>query len=288
MPITGIDHIMIAVPDLAAAAGDLAAATGLRADRHAVHPTFGTANRVTRVPGLYLELITVVDRELAGGFHVGQRMAEVIADDGGPLAFVLGTRDLVATVDELTATGLPIDEPFGGSGVRDDGSTIRSFWIAGHGEEFRTGRLPSLIEYGQPGEDDPVPDDLGYRLHGLARVDVAVSDLDDGIDRYATLFGRAPARGVDRVLDVPTAEFTLPDRRAVRLIGPGPAKREGLFGMALGVADLDEALDAVRARGVGTTATGVGGEVLLDPARTMNTRISLLATAAPFATPPQD
>ena len=219
MPITGIDHIMLAVGDLTAAADELASSMGLLADRHAVHPDFGTANRVTRVPGLYLELITVTDREMAAGWHVGQRMVEVLADGGGLLAFVLGARDLVATVDELTATGLPIDEPFGGSGVRDDGSTIRSFWIAGHGEEFRAGRLPSLIEYGQPGEDDPVPATLGYRLRGLARVDVAVSDLDDGIDRYTTLFGTAPVRGADLVLDVPTAEFTLPDRRTVRLIG---------------------------------------------------------------------
>jgi catechol 2,3-dioxygenase-like lactoylglutathione lyase family enzyme len=276
MPITGIDHIMLAVPDLTAAADRLAAALGLVANRHATHPDFGTANRVLRVPGLYLELITIVDGEIAGKWHVGRRMREVLADGGGPLAFVLGARDMAATVDELTAAGLPIDPPYEASGVRDDGTTIRTFRLAGYGEEFRTGRLPSLVEYGQPGEDDPVPDDLGYTLRGLVRVDVAVADLEDGIRRYSTLFDTAPATGYDAVLDVPTAEFVLPDSRTVRLVGPGAAAREGLFGIAIGVADLDAAIAAATTRGIELSGTGTDGEVLLDPASTLNTRITLL------------
>jgi hypothetical protein len=203
-------------------------------------------------------------------------MTEVISDGGGPLAFVLGARDMPATVDELTAAGLPIDPPYEASGVRDDGSTIRTFWLAGYGEEFRTGRLPSLVEYGQPAENDPPPDDLGYTLRGLVRVDVAVADLEDGSRRYSTLFGASPTPGFDGVLDVPTAEFTLPDSRTVRLIGPGVAPREGLFGIAIGVTDLHEAIAATTGRGIELFGTGVDDEVLVDPARTLNTRITLL------------
>jgi hypothetical protein len=276
MPITGIDHVMLAVPDLAAAAAGLTAALGLVPNRRAAHPDFGTANRVLRVPGLYLELITIVDGEIARKWHVGRRMTEVLADGGGPLAFVLGARDMVATVDELTAAGLPVDPPYEASGVRDDGTTIRTFRLAGYGEEFRTGRLPSLVEYGQPAEDDPVPGDLGYTLRGLVRVDVAVADFEDGIGRYSTLFGTAPAVGFDPVLDAPTAEFSLPDGRIVRLAGPGVSRPEGLFGIALGVEDLPAAVAAATMRGFEVFGTGIDGEVLLDPARTLNTRITLL------------
>jgi catechol 2,3-dioxygenase-like lactoylglutathione lyase family enzyme len=277
MPITGIDHIMLAVPDLATAAENLKRALGLVMNRQATHPDFGTANRTIRIPGLYLELITIVDPQLARKWDVGQRIEEVCNDGGGLLAFVLGAKDLPATAEKLVAAGLPIDAPVGASGNRNDGSPIRTFWIAGYGEEFRTGRMPSLIEYGQPGEVDPHPPDLGYSLRGLVRVDVALDDFSDGVDRYTVLLGRRPVLDFDELLGVPTAEFGLPDGRKVRLLGSGVASRQGLFGIALGVADLDEAVRATTERGIGLKETGIGGELLLEPSATLNARVTLLA-----------
>jgi catechol 2,3-dioxygenase-like lactoylglutathione lyase family enzyme len=280
VPITGIDHIMLAVPDLDKAVAELTGSVGLRTTRSAVHPDFGTANQTVRLPGLYLELITITDPAKAATWHVGQRIAEVCGSGGGLLAFVLGVEDMPATVAALRAKGLPINEPFQASGVRDDGSTIRHFSIASHGEEFLAGRLPSLIEYGQPGQTDPAPTDLGYALHGLVGVDVAVDELAAGIERYSALFGQAPTVVSDPLLDVPTARYHLPDGRTVRLLDLGRRTRQGLFGIALAVSDLDAAQAAITGRGVEVVPTGVEGELLLDPDRTLNARISLRAAPA--------
>ncbi|MFC0540625.1 VOC family protein [Kutzneria chonburiensis] len=278
MPITGIDHVMLAVADLDTAVAGLAGALGLHAVRGGVHPDFGTANKVVHIPGLYLEMITDHDRAVAGGLPVGRRIIEVSGEGGGWLAFVLGVDDLVGTVEELNAAGLALDPPISGHAVRPDGS-IRGFSLGGYGEEFAAGLLPSLISYTHPPQADPHPDDLGYTITGLSRADVAVADIAAGIRRYTTLFGEPPAvRGVDPVLDVATASWRLADGTVVRLIGPGAAIRPGLFGVALAVADVDAAAESARARGVELSKTGIDGEILLDPDRTLNARISFVPT----------
>jgi catechol 2,3-dioxygenase-like lactoylglutathione lyase family enzyme len=267
---------MLAVADLDTAVAGLADALGLHAVRGGVHPDFGTANKVVHIPGLYLEMITDHDRAVAGTLPVGRRIIEVTGEGGGWLAFVLHADDLPATVEELNAAGLGLEPPISGHAVRPDGS-VRGFSLGGYGEQFAAGLLPSLISYTHPPQADPHPDDLGYTITGLSRVDVAVAGIADGIRRYTTLFGEPPAeQGIDPVLDVATASWGLPDGTVVRLIGPGTAVRNGLFGVALAVEDVDAAAEATRGRGVELSKTGIEGEILLDPDRTLNARISFV------------
>jgi catechol 2,3-dioxygenase-like lactoylglutathione lyase family enzyme len=281
MPVTGLDHVMLAVPDLPAAVDAIAGSLGLRAERGVQHPDFGTRNRTVRIPGLYLELITFTDRETAVRRPVGVRMAELIDDDGGGwLAAVLGVRDMAATVADVRAAGIPIEEPHVGRAVRPDG-TVRRWWLAGHDDDFRAGRTPSLIEYEATGTVDPSPDDLGYHLAGVARVDLATDDLEASLRRFRALLGYGPASGPE----CGTATFDLPDGAGVRLLGPGSpergrARRPGLAAIALAVDDVVAATRAVEARGVATAPAAEPGEVSLDPARTAGARFSFRPAAA--------
>ncbi|HLN14742.1 MAG TPA: VOC family protein, partial [bacterium] len=60
-PRVWIDHVLIAVPDLAEGARKMEDAYGLRAIEGGRHPGAGTGNMIVPLGTSYLELIAVVD-----------------------------------------------------------------------------------------------------------------------------------------------------------------------------------------------------------------------------------
>ncbi|PPK63168.1 VOC family protein [Actinokineospora auranticolor] len=274
MPITGLDHAMLAVRDLDTAAAALTGALGLHVRRGGRHPGWGTANAVLDLRSGYLELITVADPAEAAAVDAGRRILELLDRDGGGwLAFVLTAKDLRTTWQQVRRAGLSIARPVGGRAVRPDGS-YRSWAVAGHGEEFRTGRLPSLIEYGDgtpPPREDPPSHGPAPDVLGVARLDVAVADLDAATRRYARLLGGPPVAEPGHC-----ACWTLPDGVGVRLlpIDLTTATREGLWTVALAVPDARAAAAVLDARGTGYTPAGPGA-VLVDRGATAPARIVL-------------
>src|SRR5207249_2558688 len=128
-----LDHVIVAVRDLEAAAERFAAVLGRPAALRSRHPR-GTANALFLFPaGPYLELLArwpapergtsaaALERRLAGrgeGLH----------------GLALGTRDIDAEVSALRGRGLDITEPVENQGVSVDGRSRR----------WRATRLPSV------------------------------------------------------------------------------------------------------------------------------------------------
>lgn len=77
--LTGIDHVILAVNDLARATDELAAALGLAATGGGRHPAWGTANRLVWLGDSYLELVGVEDPELAASGWFGRAVLEAQA-----------------------------------------------------------------------------------------------------------------------------------------------------------------------------------------------------------------
>ena len=70
--VTGIDHLVIASPDLDAAAHELEHRAGITCSGGGRHEEGGTVNRIAFLAdGAYLELIAVEDREAAMQTPVG-------------------------------------------------------------------------------------------------------------------------------------------------------------------------------------------------------------------------
>src|SRR5512135_881340 len=67
----GIDHLVIACPDVDAAAAELEATLGLRATGGGRHERLGTENRIVWLGDAYLELIGVVEPTLAATSWIG-------------------------------------------------------------------------------------------------------------------------------------------------------------------------------------------------------------------------
>jgi len=140
-----LDHVLIAVADLDAAARAVETRFGLASVEGGRHQGLGTANRIVPLGETYLELVAVVDdaEAAAGGF--GSWVA------GGDLPRLLGwcvrTDDLDEASNRLGLTAAD------GSRERPDGTVLR--WrMAGLERSADEPSLPFFIEWG-PGTPYP-------------------------------------------------------------------------------------------------------------------------------------
>ena len=81
-----LDHVLIGVTDLAAAARELEARCGLVSVEGGSHPYWGTANRIVPLETSYVELVAVVDEATAADSSFGQWVASGASKRGRRLA----------------------------------------------------------------------------------------------------------------------------------------------------------------------------------------------------------
>lgn len=125
----GIDHLVIAVRDVAAAEDELLAEVGLACTGGGRHEAMGTHNRLAFLGDTYVELIGVFDRALVQSsttFAVGNASLALL-DSGyeGLATFALASAALEDEVARLRAAGSSIGSPVAGSRIRPDGETVR-------------------------------------------------------------------------------------------------------------------------------------------------------------------
>lgn len=117
-----LDHVVIAVRDLAAAAEGYAALLGRPPSWRGVHPGAGTANALFCLDNTYLELLAP-----QGEGPLGRRVGSVLAERGeGLVALAFGTDDAEACARRLRAAGLAVRDPIEGEGCdRESGARRR-------------------------------------------------------------------------------------------------------------------------------------------------------------------
>jgi len=200
--ITGLDHVLIAVEDLAKA-GETYGRLGLTVLPGGEHPAVGTHNAlVPLADGSYLELVAVRRPELAQEFPFGRQVLEALARPNRLAGFALDSGDLGADLAAIRGRGLPIAKAPPGGRLRPDGRQVS--WRTAHPEE---GHLPFVIQDLTP-RDLRVPP-VAEGLNAAARlgwVEVGAADLQPAITAYTQLLG---ARPVDGCFDL--------DRGAIRL-----------------------------------------------------------------------
>jgi catechol 2,3-dioxygenase-like lactoylglutathione lyase family enzyme len=124
-----LDHAVIAVRNLSAAAEGYAALLGRPPSWRSVNPGAGTANVLFRFGNSCLELLAA-----EGEGEIGRRIADAVAEQGeGLMALAFGTDDAAGCARRLRAAGLGAGEPREGE-ARDSESGVlrrwRSVWIA--------------------------------------------------------------------------------------------------------------------------------------------------------------
>lgn len=134
-----LDHVLIAVANLADAAGAFAEDHGLISVEGGRHPGWGTANRIVPLGDSYLELIAIVDAREAGESAFGRWVTSRATAAGRPIGWSVRPVDLDETAQRLGLT------PEEGSRMRPDGELIR--WrTVGVDEAIVEPSLPFFIE----------------------------------------------------------------------------------------------------------------------------------------------
>lgn len=138
-----IDHAVFAVRDLDTAAARWAASYGLETSPGGRHPRWGTANRIAPLGPDYLELISVVEPDVAAASVLGRTLRDLTADGDRWFSICLADDDLEATAARL---GLEVEA---GSRTTPDGDEVR--WrSAGIDAPQREPWLPFFIEWDVP------------------------------------------------------------------------------------------------------------------------------------------
>ncbi len=194
---SAIDHLVIAVPDLDAAAEALEARVGLACTGGGRHPGAGTANRIAFLAdGAYLELIAVEDRAEAETWPVGRATLAALDGPGGGLAaYALVDDRLDSTVPELQANGSSIGPPQHGSRRRPDGALVE--WWTAAPEDIGPDGVPFLIRHTYTGPEWG-REAMAERRHQrhpigspaiLLRLDIATADPPALAARYRRELG---------------------------------------------------------------------------------------------------
>lgn len=185
----GIDHIVIAVPDLAAAS-ERYAALGFTVVAGGRHPV-GTHNAlIAFADGAYIELIAFYEK------NPQHKWWEPLQRGGGLVDFCMQTDDLMADTRAFRAAGVAIDDPSPLSRVRPDGYQLK--WVLSIPRGAHRGIAPFLIQDETPREER-VPRQHAHRngVTGIETVTVAVDDVATVGGWYAAVLGR-PGRVVRR------------------------------------------------------------------------------------------
>jgi catechol 2,3-dioxygenase-like lactoylglutathione lyase family enzyme len=147
----GIDHLVIAVSDLEAAAAQLGEALGLAFTAGGSHPGAGSANRIAFLGEPYLELIAVEDEAAARERPIGTAAIRALEAAGGLATYALVDDELETTVAELRANGSRLAEPQHGSRRRPDGETVE--WWTATLDRLGPDQPPFLIRHAYTGAE---------------------------------------------------------------------------------------------------------------------------------------
>lgn len=270
-----LDHVLIAVPDLAEAA-DAYARLGFKVTPEGRHPGRGTHNRLMVFGPEYLELIAVRDPS-ATPFR--QSMTRFLETREGLYMFALGTGDLAGTLAAVHSRGFAVGEPVPGRRGGDDGQGYT--WQSADLGRALPGSECFLIQHdhtvAERYREPHNPTAHANSVCGVAHVVLAVRDADVASSSWSRLPGAVVVAAGDR------------NRRRVRLAnahldlvspdGTGELADfldrygEGPFELGLKTPDLVASMAAI---GPSCRVESDGRTARIDPAASAGVRIRMV------------
>jgi Glyoxalase-like domain len=157
----GIDHVVIAVPDLDAAANKLEQSVGIVATGGGRHPALGTANRLVWLGDTYVELVTIVDDAVAAGSWLGGPVRAALAEEGGFVTWAVASDDLDVDVASFRSLGADYGDLLDGERRHPDGEIVR--WRLALPRRLGPADPPFLIEH-DPASAEWRPADRALRM----------------------------------------------------------------------------------------------------------------------------
>jgi hypothetical protein len=158
--VLALDHVIVGVRDLDAAARRFDEQHGLASVVGGRHSGHGTGNRIVPLGSSYIELMAVVDREEAASSPLGSWLERRLGEIGeGPVAVCLRTDDIEAAAQR---TGR---EPLAMSRTRPDGVELKWHLVA-LDAAFTEG-LPFFIQWHIDDDAHPGRERIEHRCHAV-------------------------------------------------------------------------------------------------------------------------
>lgn len=179
-----IDHVTAAGRDVKAMAEALRNATGITAEYGGPHSNHATEMALASFPdGSYLELIAIQPNPDPAALkaHYWHKFLEA---DGGPCAWAIRPVDFSNEIARLRKAGVAVTGPNKSGRKRPDGVEIA--WETAQVGPTNGGFFPFMIHDFTPREIRAFPGGKATtsKWNGIARVVIAVHDLDAAIARY--------------------------------------------------------------------------------------------------------
>lgn len=253
---TGIDHVVILVPDLDQAVQQYTA-LGFTVTPGGKHARFTHNALIPFHDGSYLELIAFYE-EPSGEGDETHRWHKYLATGGGLIDFALGDPNVNALIADADTRGVKLGGPHPGQRARPDGQQLS--WQSAMAEGDNVGALPFVIEdVSDRGLRVPTEAaDHDNMVRGIRSLVVAVRDVDAAVQRYNALLGREVPSGenLKNLEDGDGVYYLVGDQRIdlAAPTGPGPLqdhldrRGEGPFELSLMARDTVD-IDPARAGG---------------------------------------
>jgi len=251
--LTGLDHVIIAVADLAAATETYQRLLGRAPSWRGSHAAYGTANTLFRLSNTYVELIGPV-----GAGALADSLRQHLAAQGeGPYGLAFATAEADACVAALRARGFDAAGPFDGSGRETSSGAVRRWRNSFLVPSQTRGVQMLIIEHRSPPDALPLAapsGDASAAVDGLDHAVVMTADAEGAIALYRDRLGLRlafdktfDARGV-RLMFFRIAGITV--ELAAPLAAGDAAAADRFWGLSYRVADIDAARARLAASGV--------------------------------------
>jgi hypothetical protein len=213
---SGIDHVVIAVPDPDTAAAELTEAVGVAFTAGGRHEGLGTFNRIAFLGDAYLELIGISNLAEAQGWPIGRATVAALEQGGGFATWAVLDDAIQTNVPRLRANGSHIGPVTRGSRARSDGEVVE--WWTASPRELGPELPPLLIRHLLAGAEWGA-DALAARrtfVHPIGSP-VRLDGIDLAVDDPIGLAARCRSEvGLDFTLDGAAAVASA-GRQAIRL-----------------------------------------------------------------------
>lgn len=246
--LTGIDHIVVIVPDLETAVKNYTA-LGFTVVPGGRHPT-GTHNALVGFQDTtYIELIAFYESAPDHRWH------HFLANGGGLIDFCAATDNLASDLVTLREAGFVLSDPSPLSRTRPDGYKLD--WVLALPDESQDGIVPFLIEDFTPRtERVPKENQHANGVTGIDTLTILVRDLPQVKGWYSAAL-KTPGQPVSRLdLDATGVRFTI-GKHNFEFIAPSSAasplnailetRGPGIYSAALTTTGASGALDETTA-----------------------------------------
>lgn len=255
-----LDHVIVGVADLDAAAAAYGSVLGRAPSWHGTHPGLGTRNVLFRLGPAYVELLADATPDPAG--FVAQSLH---GREERPLGLALQVADIDAAIAWLRSRGISVTEPMSGRGSDDAGERSRTWRSAFVDRDAALGLRLLIIQHTTPPEALPLARDTSADGTACERIDhlvVFTRDLAAAEQLWTEAFGLGvawrkdfPERGT-RNVGLALGDVVL--EIIMRTDGGGPHWPQQFWGIAYRVTDCDRVVARIRAGGLSMSDTRAG------------------------------